>query len=85
MVCNQFQGCLVVIQQGGPDTWYNWGGPAKVGARKSFLFTESSVVVKKKNIIALLKVQLDEFILTVIVFDFTVTFSKLTLCFFRLL
>ena len=49
MVCNQFQGCLAVIQQGGPDTWYNWGGPAKVGARKSFLFTESSVVVKKKN------------------------------------
>ena len=47
MVCNQFQGCLVVIQQGGPDTWYNWGGPAKVGPRKSFLFTESSVVVKK--------------------------------------
>ena len=49
MVCNQFQGCLVVIQQGGPDTWYNWGGPAKVGARKSFLFTESSVVVKKNE------------------------------------
>ena len=33
----------------GPDPWYNWGGPAKVGARKSFLFTESSLVAKTKN------------------------------------
>ena len=39
----------IVVQLGGPGPWYNWGGPAKVGACKSFLFTESSLVVKIKN------------------------------------
>ena len=34
---------------GGPDPWHNWGGPAKVGALKSVLCTESSLVVKIKN------------------------------------
>ena len=33
----------------GPDPWYNRDGPAKVGARKSFKFTESSLVVEKKS------------------------------------
>ena len=28
-------GCLGVAQLGGPDPWYNWGGPAKVEAQKS--------------------------------------------------
>ena len=34
-----------VVQPGGPDPCYNQGRPSKVGARKSFLFTESSRVV----------------------------------------
>ena len=42
-------GCQSVVQLGGPGPWYNWGGPAKVGACKSFLFTESSLVAKIKN------------------------------------
>ena len=33
----------------GLDPWYNPGGLAKVGAGKSFLFTESSIVVKIAN------------------------------------
>ena len=37
-------GCRRAVQLGGPDHWHNWGGPAKVGARKSVLFTESSLV-----------------------------------------
>ena len=41
--------CRGVVQPGGSDTWYNRGGPAKVGPRKYFLFTESSLVVKIKN------------------------------------
>ena len=44
IVC--FQG---VVQLGGPDPWYNLGSPAKVGAHKSFLCTEISLVVKIKN------------------------------------
>ena len=35
--------------RGGPDPWYNMGGPAKRVACKSSLFTESSLVVKIKN------------------------------------
>ena len=35
-----------VVQLGGPDPW---GGPAKEGSHKSFLFTDSSLVVKIKN------------------------------------
>ena len=31
------------VQLGGPDPWYNWGGPTKVGSQKSFLFTESTL------------------------------------------
>ena len=42
-------GCRGVVQLGGPDHWYNQVGPVKVGARKSFLFTESSGVVKIKK------------------------------------
>ena len=42
--------CQGVVQLGGPDAWYNWGGPAKVGAHMSFLFTGSSLVVKIKLI-----------------------------------
>ena len=42
-------GCRGVVQLGGPDPWYNWGGPAKVGAGESFLFTDSSLIVKIKN------------------------------------
>ena len=42
-------GCRSVVQLGGPDPWYNQGGPAKVGARKSFLSTESFLVVKIKG------------------------------------
>ena len=42
-------GCQGVVKLGVPDPWYNLGGPAKVGARKSFLLTESSLVVKIKN------------------------------------
>ena len=38
-------GCRGVLQLGGPVPCYNWGGPAKMGARKSFLFTESFLVV----------------------------------------
>ena len=38
-------GSIRVIQQGGPDPWENWVGPPNVGAYKSFLFTESSLVV----------------------------------------
>ena len=33
----------------GPDPWHNQGVPAKVGARESFLFTESSLVVQNKE------------------------------------
>ena len=43
-------GCRGLVQLGGTDPWYNQGGPAKVGARKLFLFTKSSFVVKIKNI-----------------------------------
>ena len=39
-------GCQGVVQLGGSDPWYNWAGPAEVVARKSFQFTESSLVVK---------------------------------------
>ena len=35
----------------GPDPWYNQAGTTKVGACKSFLFTESSLVVKIKKTI----------------------------------
>ena len=42
-------GCRGVVQLGGPDPWYNWGGPTKVGVLKSFLFSEYSLVVKTKN------------------------------------
>ena len=42
-------GCRGVVQLGGPDPWVNRGGPTKVGAHKSFLFTESSLVVEIKN------------------------------------
>ena len=38
--------CLGVVQLGGSDPWYNQGGHAKVGARKSFLFTAGSLIVK---------------------------------------
>ena len=38
-----------VIQLGCPDPWNNQGGLAKVGACRSFLFTQSSLVVKIKN------------------------------------
>ena len=41
--------CQGAVQLGGPDPRYNWDGPAKVGACKPFLFTESSLVVKIKN------------------------------------
>ena len=41
-------GCWGVVQLGGPDPRYNWGGPAQVGACKSCLFTESFLVVKIK-------------------------------------
>ena len=34
----------------GPDSWYNQDDPAKVGARKLLLFTESSLVVKKRTL-----------------------------------
>ena len=33
--------CQGRVQLGGPDPWYRRVGPAKVGARKSFLFTET--------------------------------------------
>ena len=33
----------------GPDPWDTRGGPTNVGAHKSFLFTESSLVDKIKN------------------------------------
>ena len=33
----------------GPDPWYNPGGPSKVGASKSFLFAEGSLVVETSN------------------------------------
>ena len=42
-------GCRGAVQLGGPDHWCNRFGPAKEGARKSFAFTESSSVVKKKT------------------------------------
>ena len=42
-------GCRGVVQLGVPDPFYNRGGLGKVGARKLFLFTESSLVVEKKN------------------------------------
>ena len=38
-------GCQGVVQLGGPDPWYNQGGPAKVKARKFFLFTEGFLVI----------------------------------------
>ena len=41
---NYIVGCQGVAQLGGPDTWYYRVGPAKVGACKYFLFTESSFV-----------------------------------------
>ena len=41
--------CRGVVRLGVPDPWNNWGGPAKVGACKSLLFTESSLVVKLEN------------------------------------
>ena len=41
--------CRGEVQLGGPDPWYNRGGPAKVGARDSFVFTESSLEVTIKN------------------------------------
>ena len=37
-------GCQGVVPLGGPDPWYNLGGPTKVEACKSFLFTESFLV-----------------------------------------
>ena len=33
-------GCQGVVQLGGPGPRYNHGGPAKVVARKSLLFTD---------------------------------------------
>ena len=48
-LCNMLVGCQGVEQLGGQDSWCNWGGTAKVGARKSLLFLESSLVVKIKN------------------------------------
>ena len=42
-------GCRGVVQLGGTDSWCIHGGPDKVGAYKSFLFTEISHVVKIKN------------------------------------
>ena len=42
-------GCQGVVQLGGPDPWFNRGGPAKVGQLKSFLFTGSSLEVKITN------------------------------------
>ena len=41
--------CQGVVQRGGPDPCYNQGGLAKVGAHKSFLFTENSLVYEIKN------------------------------------
>ena len=41
--------CQGVVQLGGPDPWYNQGGLAKVGSRKSFLFSENSLVYEIKN------------------------------------
>ena len=38
-----------VEQLGGPDPWYDRGGPTKVRARKSFLFTEGSPVGNINN------------------------------------
>ena len=38
-----------VVQLGDPYPWYIQGGPAKVGASMSFLFTKGSLVVKIKN------------------------------------
>ena len=35
---------LKEVQLEGPNPWYNWVVPAKVGAHKSFLFTEGSLV-----------------------------------------
>ena len=37
--------CRGVLKLEGPDPWYDRGGPAKVEAGKSFLFTESYVLV----------------------------------------
>ena len=37
--------CRGVVQLGGPVPCYNRGGPAKMGARKSFLFTGNFLVV----------------------------------------
>ena len=44
-------GCQDVVQLGGPDPLFNWGGPAKVGPRKYFLFTESSLLFKKEHLV----------------------------------
>ena len=42
-------GCRGEVQLGGPEPWYNQGGPAKVGACKYFVFTKGSLIVKIKK------------------------------------
>ena len=49
MLTTNIVSCQGVVQLGDPDPWYSQGGPAKMGARKYFLFTKSSLVVKIKN------------------------------------
>ena len=42
-------GYIGVVQLGGSSTRFSWVNPTKVEARKSFLFTESYLVLKIKN------------------------------------
>ena len=41
------------VQLGGPNPWYDQGGSTEVGDRKSYLFTESSIVVEIKDTLKL--------------------------------
>ena len=41
--------CRGATQLRGPDPWYDRVDPSKLGAGKSFLLTESSLVIKMKN------------------------------------
>ena len=41
--------CQGVVQLGGPDPWFNWGGPANVGAHKSHALSPSFAKIVSDN------------------------------------
>ena len=53
--CFYIVSCQGVVQLGGPDSWFIQGRPTKVEAGKSFLFTESFLLVKIKKTLLILQ------------------------------